>query len=133
MRKERVFKKRYALVPLLFVLVIFGWIFHSLYFPIEQSLYKKEKVNNLAVLYVTEASAGAMTSFSYRYYLHDAKKSEQDFMAHIDDETPFMITSDESAKITVKDGQVYLHVRGEVFSYTNISSLAQIHLDASPY
>ncbi|MFK3659225.1 hypothetical protein ACI2I2_01720 [Scandinavium sp. NPDC088450] len=133
MQKERVFKKRYALVPMFFALMMFGWIFHSLNFPIEQSLYKKEKVNNLAVLYITEASAGAMTSFSYRYYLHDAKKSEQDFMDHIDDETPFMITSDENAKVTVKDGQVYLSVHGEVFSYRNTGYLAQIHLDASPY
>ncbi|MGL4722965.1 MAG: hypothetical protein ACRCWW_00405 [Scandinavium sp.] len=91
------------------------------------------KVNNLVVLYITQASAGAMTSFSYHYYLYDAKKSEQDFMTHIEGETPFMITADDNATVTVRDGQLYLQVRGEIYSFRNTSYLAEIHLEASPY
>lgn len=133
MRKERGFKKRYLLIPVFFFLAMLGWIFHSLNFQAEQELYKKIKVNNLAVLYVTQVSAGAMTSFTYHYYLYDAKKNQANFMAHLEDETPFMITNDDNVTVFVKDGQVYLHVRGDIYSFRNTTSLTRMHLTASPY
>nr|WP_159465080.1 hypothetical protein [Scandinavium goeteborgense] len=133
MQKERVFKKRYVLIPVFIVLVIAGCFLHFLNFPVEQLLYEKVKVNHLVTLYVTQASAGAMTSFSYHYYLYEANKSEVDFMAHVDDETPFMITSDSKATATVNNGQLYLRVRGDIYSYHSGSYQVSVHLDAAPY
>ncbi|MFP2238515.1 hypothetical protein ACLEX4_08255 [Pseudescherichia vulneris] len=126
------FKKRYfLLIPITLAVFFIYWISH--FSLLEQEILKKLKVNNLANLYVTEASAGATTGFSYRYYLFDAKKSDADFMAHIDDETPFMITSDSKATATVSNGQLYLRVRGDIYSFQSGSYQASVHLDAAPY
>ncbi|MFG6656868.1 hypothetical protein ACG0Z5_20775 [Scandinavium sp. M-37] len=127
------FKKRYVLVPALFAFLLIVWAINFLKFPVEHELYKKVKVNNLVTLYVTQASAGAMTSFSYHYYLYDTRKSQTEFMAHIDDETPFMITSDSKATATVSNGQLYLRVRGDIYSFQSGSYQASVHLDAAPY
>lgn len=83
MQKQRVFKKRYILIPALLIVIWLGWIVFFMTFPVEHELYKKIKINNAVNLYVTQASAGAMTSFSYHYYLYDAKKSDNDFMANV--------------------------------------------------
>ncbi|HGU9817787.1 hypothetical protein BWZ29_14965 [Enterobacter cancerogenus] len=133
MQPERVFKKRYILVPLLFSLAYAGWFLYFMNFPVEQDLRSKVKVNSWAVLYVTQANAGAMTSFTYHYYLSDAKKNEADFLSHIDQATPFMVTNDPDVIISVKDDGIYLRVRGDVYSFHNTSKLANILLDASPY
>lgn len=133
MQKERVFKKRYVLVPALFAFLLIAWVIHFLKFPVEHELYKKVEVNNLVTLYVTQASAGAMTSFSYHYYLYDAKKSQVEFMDHVNDESPFMITSDSKATATVNNGQLYLRVRGDIYSYHSGSYQVSVHLDAAPY
>ena len=95
-------------------------------FPVEQKLYAKVKVNNWAILYVTQANGGAMTSFTYHYYLWDANKSEADFLSHIDQTTPFMVTNDANVKIDLKDNNVYLRIRGDVYSFQNTSKLANI-------
>lgn len=133
MQKERVFKKCYVLVPVLFAFMLIAWGIHFLKFPVEQEVYKTVKVNNLVTLYVTQASAGAMTSFSYHYYLYDATKSEADFMAHIDDQRAFMVTSDSKATATANNGHLYLRVRGDIFSFNNGSYKVIVHLDAAPY
>jgi len=133
MQKERVFKKRYILIPILFVLIWVGWIFYFMTFPVGHDLFKKIKVNNLVNLYITQANAGATTSFSYHYFLYDANKDDADFMDHVERETPFMITDDGTANTTVKDGQLYLRVRGNIYSYTNAGYPIRINLDASPY
>jgi len=133
MQKERAFKTRYILLPVLFLALVFGWCTYFLKFPVEQEIYKKIKINETTNLYITQASAGAMTSFSYHYYFYDSKKNDADFMAHIDDKTPFMITNDDTASIAVKEGQLYLRVRGDVYSFRNTDRLVTIHLDASPW
>jgi hypothetical protein len=133
MQKVRVIKKRYILVPIVFALAWLGWIVFFMTFPVGQDLYKKVKVNNLVNLYVTQVSAGAMTSFSYHYYLIDAKKSDADFMANVKNETPFMITSDDKATATIQDDQLYLRVRGNIYSFDNVSYSIRIHLDAASY
>ena len=133
MQKERVFKKRYVFIPALFIVLMIAWVIHFLTFPVGHDLYKTVKVNNLVTLYVTQASAGAMTSFSYHYYLYDATKSEADFMAHIDDQRAFMVTSDSKATATANNGHLYLRVRGDIFSFNNGSYKVIVHLDASPY
>ncbi|MDU4276274.1 MAG: hypothetical protein E7I10_23750, partial [Enterobacter asburiae] len=73
MQNAQVFKRRYLLlIPL--TVIAFG-IYKMLHFsPLEQEIIKKVKVNNLANLFITEASAGATTGFSYRFYLYDAKE-----------------------------------------------------------
>ena len=101
-------------------------------FPVEHDLYKKVKINDAVNLYVTQASAGAMTSFSYHYYLYDAKKSDADFMDHVKSETAFMVTNDDKAIVEVKEGQLYLRVHGSVYSFSNVSDGVGIYLDASP-
>lgn len=133
MQKERGFKKRYFLVPALFAFMLIAWAFHFIKFPVEQDVYEKVKVNNLITLYITQVSAGAMTSFSYHYYLYDARKSQADFMAHIDDERAFMVTSDSKATAAVNNDDLYLRVRGDIYSFNNGSHKVIIHLDASPY
>jgi len=133
MQKERVFKKRYVLVPALFIVLMIAWVIHFLTFPVGHDLYKTVKVNNLVTLYVTQASAGAMTSFSYHYYLYDATKSETDFMAHIDDQKAFMVTSDSKATAIANNDHLYLRVRGDISSFNNGGYKVIVHLDASPY
>jgi hypothetical protein len=133
MQKERGFKKRYVLVPVLFAFMLIAWVIHFLKFPVEQEVYKTVKVNNLVTLYITQASAGAMTSFSYHYYLYDATKSETDFMAHIDDQKAFMVTSDSKATAIANNDHLYLRVRGDISSFNNGGYKVIVHLDASPY
>ncbi|WAH54233.1 hypothetical protein LMA04_09550 [Pseudescherichia vulneris] len=133
MQKQRVFKKRYILIPAFLIVIWLGWIAFFMTFPVEHDLYKKIKINNAVNLYVTQASAGAMTSFSYHYYLYDAKKSDNDFMAHVKSETPFMVTNDDKAIAEVKEGQLYLRVHGKIYSFNNVSNGIRIYLDASPY
>ena len=132
MQKKRVFKKRYILIPALLIVIWLGWIVFFMTFPVEHDLYKKVKINDAVNLYVTQASAGAMTSFSYHYYLYDAKKSDADFMDHVKSETAFMVTNDDKAIAEVKAGQLYLRVHGSVYSFSNVSDGVGIYLDASP-
>lgn len=133
MQKQRVFKKRYILIPALLIVIWLGWIVFFMTFPVEHELYKKVKINNAVNLYVTQASAGAMTSFSYHYYLYDAKKSDNDFMANVKNEAAFMVTNDDRAIAEVKEGQLCLRVHGNVYSFNNVSNGVIIYLDASPY
>lgn len=133
MRKERGFKKRYILLPALFFLTIIGWIFHSLSFPVEQEVYKTIKINSLVTLYITQTNAGAMTSFSWHYYLYDAKKDEKEFINHLNEIAPFMVTNDDNVNVSIHDDQIYLNVRGDIYSFRNTTSLARVHLTASPY
>lgn len=132
MQKKRVFKKRYILIPAFLIVIWLGWILFFMTFPVEHELYKKVKVNSAVNLYVTQASAGAMTSFSYHYYLYSAKKSDAYFMAHVKSETPFMVTNDDKAITEVKEGQLYLRVHGKIYSFNNVSNGVRIYLDASP-
>jgi len=133
MQKDRGFKIRYDLVPALFAFMLIAWVIHFLKFPVEQEVYKTVKVNNLVTLYITQTRAGAMTSFAYHYYLYDAKKSEADFMAHIDDQRAFMVTSDSKATATANNDHLYLRVRGDIYSFDNGSYKVIVHLDAAPY
>jgi hypothetical protein len=132
MQDDVVFNKRriFTLIALAIAFVIYK--FWGV-FSVEQTLYQKVKVNSLVNLYVTQADAGATTAFSYRYYLYDAKKSDTDFMTHAKNETPFMITNDDKATTTIKDDQIFLHVRGDIYFFDNVSYSVKINLDASPY
>ncbi len=132
MRNVPVFKKRYLLLLILLATVIYIG-YKALHFsPLEQHIVRKIKVNNQVNLYVTEASAGATTDFSYRFYFYDVKKNDADFMTNIHEETPFMITNDDAATINVNNGQIYLKIRGDIYSFRNTNYFTRVHLTASP-
>lgn len=117
MQNARVFKKRYIILTLLAVIAfgVYRVLFPS---PLEQTLIKKVKVNNLANLYITHASAGATTGFSYRFYLYDASKDDKAFMKSLNDNNqPFMITADKDALKKVGNEAIFLSVKGTVYAF----------------
>lgn len=119
MQNAQVFKRRYLLlIPLT---VIAFEIYKMLHFsPLEQEIIKKVKVNNLANLFITEASAGATTGFSYRFYLYDANKDDKSFIKSLkDDDEPFMITTDKNALRKVENDAIYLSVKGTIYTFHN--------------
>ena len=119
MQNAQVFKRRYLLlIPL--TVIAFG-IYKMLHFsPLEQEIIKKVKVNNLANLIITEASAGATTGFSYRFYLYDANKDDKSFIKSLkDDDEPFMITTDKNALRKVENDAIYLSVKGTIYTFHN--------------
>ena len=117
MQNARAFKKRYLLLILL-ALVAFG-VYKVLHFsPLEQQIIKKVRVNNLANLYITEASTGATTDFSYRFYLYDATKDDKAFMASLEDSRePFLITTDKDALQKAENDAIYLSVKGTIYTF----------------
>lgn len=141
MQNAQVFKKRYLLLILLAV-VAYG-IYNLLHFsPLEQVIIKKVKVNNLANLYITEASAGATTGFSYRFYLYDVTKDDKAFMASLEnDHQPFMITTDKDALKKVENNAIYLSVKGTIYTFHSPADYlaggsiysVPVYLTASPY
>ncbi|QWZ49022.1 hypothetical protein [Enterobacter bugandensis] len=119
MQNAQVFKRRYLLlIPL--TVIAFG-VYKMLHFsPLEQEIIKKVKVNNLANLFITEASAGATTGFSYRFYLYDANKDDKSFIKSLkDDDEPFMITTDKNALRKVENDAIYLSVKGTIYTFHN--------------
>lgn len=119
MQNAQVFKRRYLLlIPLT---VIAFEVYKMLHFsPLEQEIIKKVKVNNLANLFITEASAGATTGFSYRFYLYDANKDDKSFIKSLkDDDEPFMITTDKNALRKVENDAIYLSVKGTIYTFHN--------------
>lgn len=141
MRNLPVFKKRYLLVLLFPVLV---WVaFKIAYFsPLEQRLLQTIPVTSQINLYITEASAGATTNFSYRFYLYDAHKDARAFLASLkDDNQPFLITTDRNALQKVDNGAIYLSVKGTVYRFTNTPACrvgnsiysVPVYLTATPY
>lgn len=118
MQNARGFKKRYILQLILLAALSIGGYQISKFSPLEQSIVKKVKVNNLANLYITEANAGATTDFSYRFYLFDASKSDNAFMGSLRNDTkPFLVTSDRNALQKVDKDAIYLSVKGAIFAF----------------
>ncbi|WP_406915523.1 hypothetical protein [Enterobacter quasiroggenkampii] len=119
MQNAQVFKRRYLLlIPL--IVIAFG-VYNMLHFsPLEQEIIKKVKVNNQANLFITEASSGATTGFSYRFYLYDANKDDKSFIKSLkDDDEPFMITTDKNALRKVENDAIYLSVKGTIYTFHN--------------
>lgn len=141
MQNALAFKKRYLLFILLAAIafVIYkAWHFS----PLGQEIVTKVKVNNLVNLYITEASAGATTDFSYRFYLYDASKDDKEFMTRLsDDLSPFMITEDKGALDRVENGAIYLSVKGNIYTFRSPASYlirgsiyyVPIYITASPF
>jgi hypothetical protein len=131
MQNVRVFK--WAVV-LLVIVACYG-AYKVLNSPIDQTVYKVEKVNSKVSLYVTEGSAGATTDFVYQFYLIPPEVTETAFLKGIGDEyQPFLSTSDGSAKIAISDSAIHLDVKGDVYRFTNGASYSTtIYLNASPF
>lgn len=119
MQNVQAFKKRYLFLILLAV-IGFG-VYKGLQFSaLEQEIIKKVKVTPLANLYITEASAGASTGFSYRFYLYDATQDDKAFIASLEDNhEPFMITTDKEALKKVENNAIYLSVKGSIYTFHN--------------
>lgn len=121
MQNARAFKKGLSWLILLMG-ALYG-IYSLLQFsPLEQTVVKKVNVNNLVNLYITKADAGATTDFSYRFYLYDASKGDNAFTASLDDNNPFLVTSDKDALKQVDNGALYLSVKGTIYSFQSPAS-----------
>lgn len=142
MQNAPVFKKRTLLLVLMLMILVFaGWRLSQLS-PLEQSIIRKVNVSNHVNLYITEASAGATTDFSYRFYLYDASRSDESFKASLADNLqPFLITSDGDAFKRVQDKAVYLTIKGEIFAFhsspgvriNDVIYSVPVFLTASPF
>ncbi|WP_277976793.1 hypothetical protein [Pantoea endophytica] len=121
MLNAQVFKKRHALM-IFFLMVFFLGIYRlSKISPLEQSIIHEQAVNSQAKVFIAEASAGATTDFSYRFYLYDSSKTVEEFKKALsDDYSPFLITSDSNALSKIENGVIYLNVKGKVFSFNNL-------------
>ena len=51
-------------------------------FYLEQTIVYRHAVADKSMLYITESSAGATTSFVYKYYLYTAQKTDEVFRRH---------------------------------------------------
>jgi hypothetical protein len=109
--------------------------FKALNSPIDQTVYKVEKVNSKVSLYITEGSAGATTNFVYQFYLVHPEITKEAFLKGIGDKyQPFLSTSDGNAKVDINDGSIHLDVKGNVYCFNNGASYsAKIYLNASPF
>ncbi len=140
MRNAPVFKKRYIAIPVLIIFLILCYICFN-FPPVGQSIIKKVKVNNLANLYITQVSAGATTAFSYRYYLYDASKSDQEFMDNLQDISPFLIIADDKAIVKIENEAIHLQVKGDIYAFNSPAGYrvstglytVGVYLKASPW
>lgn len=131
MQNVRVFKW----VMVLLVIVAFYGVWKALNSPIDQTIYKVEKVNSQVTLYITEGSAGATTDFVYQFYLVPSAVTKSDFLKDTGDKYhAFLSTSDESTKVEISDGAIHLTVKGHVYHFNNGASYSTtIYLNASPF
>lgn len=133
MQNVPVFKKRTLVLMLMLMLmtiVFAGWRLSQLS-PLEQSIIRKVNVSSRINLYITEASAGATTAFSYRFYLYDASRSDESFKESLNDDLkPFLITSDGDVYPRVRDKAVFLTINGEIFAFHNLPG---IRINEEPY
>lgn len=131
MRNVRVFK---WVVVLLVIVACYG-AYKALNSPIEQTVYKVEKINPKVSLYVTEGSAGATTNFVYQFYLVPSEVTKEAFLKGVGDKyQSFLSTSDGSTKIDISDSAIHLDVKGDVYRFTNRASYSTtIYLNSSPF
>lgn len=110
--------KKYYWVAVLITLLAYGvWRVLTIT-PFEQTVIHKLAINPLATLYVTEASAGATTSFSYRYFVCDARQSEAACVKSIKEkQRPFLVTDDPDATIEKQQRCLKITIRGRVYDY----------------
>ncbi len=95
------FSWRTGAVFVLLILGFWAYQFRDL-FTVYEQLKGKMNVNDKLTLYITQAASSSLSKDTYHYYLYDAKKSPDDFMAHIKDVEPIMVTDDYKANAEVR-------------------------------
>ncbi len=120
MRDVRVFNWRTGVIIFIFLIFI-AYPFRDL-FTVYENLQEKIKVNDRLTLYITQVETGSLSKNRYHIYLVDAKNIN-----------PVMITDDDKASVAIKNGDIYLRVRGTVYSFTTAGFVVRMHLDSSPY
>lgn len=84
-------------------------------FTVYEQLKSNVTIDDQLTLYITQVEKSALSKNTYHYYFYDARKSAENFMAHVKDVEPIMISDDDKATAQVKDGQINLRVRGNVY------------------
>jgi hypothetical protein len=139
MRIVRVFKFRYLIIFILLAALYVVYQFFTM--EVDQRLIRKEKINSMASIYITEVDLGATTATSYRYYVAPNKGDEYFIQSLEEGLKPFLLTSDPATQITVIDGAVHLIVHGDIFQFRNSPAYVSngatlsvpVYLDASPW
>ena len=132
MREGQVFNRRTIAVLVVFLLGGLLYPFRDLLTRYED-LHGEVKVDDRFTLYITQVEVSSLSKDTYHYYLYDAHKSANDFMSQVKNIEPIMITNDGTATTEIKDGQIYLRVRGNVYAFRSVGYDVRIHLDRSPY
>ena len=129
MRDGRVFNWRGGIVVVIFL----GFIFYPFrdLFTVYENFQEKIRVNDRLTLYITQVEASSLSKNTFHFYLYDARKSTEEFMSHVSDINPFMVTNDAKASATVTNGDIYLRVQGNIYAFTAAGFDVPIHLDRS--
>lgn len=116
------------------VVIFLGFILYPFrdLFTVYEKFQEKIIVNDRLALYITQVEASSLSRDTFHFYLYDAKKSTEDFMSHVSDIKPVMVTNDAKATATVTNGDIYLRVRGNIYSFTTVGFDVRIYLDRSP-
>ena len=114
MRDGRVFNWRGGIVVVIFL----GFIFYPFrdLFTVYENFQEKIRVNDRLTLYITQVEASYLS---------------KEFMSHVSDINPFMVTNDAKASATVTNGEIYLRVQGNIYAFTAAGFDVPIHLDRS--
>ena len=115
------------------VVILLGFILYPFrdLFTVYENLQGKMRVNEQLNLYIIQVEASSLSKDTFHFYLYDARKSTEEFMSHLSDIKPVMITNDAKATATVTNGEIYLRVRGNIYAFTAVGFDVPIHLDRS--
>ncbi|MBF1959213.1 hypothetical protein ISW96_30740, partial [Klebsiella pneumoniae] len=96
MHRDLVFKNKNIIVLFMLATIGYGiWRMLGDFFYLEQTIVYRHAVADKSMLYITESSAGATTSFVYKYYLYTAQKTDEVFLEDIKNGyEPFLVTTD---------------------------------------
>ncbi|EIT7317861.1 MULTISPECIES: hypothetical protein [Enterobacter] len=135
MHRDLVFKNKNIFVLFMLATIGYGiWRMLGDFFYLEQTIVYRHAVADKSMLYITESSAGATTSFVYKYYLYTAQKTDEVFLEDIKNGyEPFLVTTDPGVKVSIEDRTIFLKVNGDIFKFNNIVGSAFIYLNSSPF
>lgn len=135
MPSVQVFNKKWLTILVIFTLVGYIlWRAIDYFIYLEQDIVRKENVGILSTLYITESSAGATTSYVYKYYLYPTKISDTIFLREVrNGYEPFLVTTDPDVKIKTGENSIHLKVSGEIFKFNNVAGYVLIYLNSSPF
>lgn len=132
MQEGAAFNWRTGIMLIAIVLAVGTYQFRDLFKTYEQ-LINTIKVDEHLTLYITEVSKSSLSKDTYHYYFYDSAKTSNDFLDHMSDLNPVLVTDDEKATTVVRDGQIYIRVRGNIFSFRTSGDDIRLHLDVSPW